>query len=119
MAGHDYYGIQIPGRGCCFVIKRGIPQTGRGKHHCRVKRRRIFFCREENLLEKQVAKDHATLLIALCVMVLAAAILPLLIGMPYLAGTAPVIGVIAYGWQNNRMMAYIEEHLYGDGVSRS
>lgn len=64
-------------------------------------------------------KDHATLLIALCVMVLAAAILPLLIGMPYLAGTAPVIGVIAYGWQNNRMMAYIEEHLYGDDVSRS
>lgn len=73
----------------------------------------------KNYWKNKWRKDHATLLIALCMMVLAAVILPLLIGMPYLASTAPVIGVIAYGWQNNRMMSYIEERMYGDGASRS
>ena len=59
-------------------------------------------------------KEHAALLIALCLIVLASAIIPFIIHRPYLAGLAPVIGVITYAWQNNRMMAYVEEHLYGD-----
>ena len=54
------------------------------------------------------------LLIGLCLIILAAAIIPVIIRRPYLAGLGPVIGVIGYAWQNNRMMAYVEERLYGD-----
>lgn len=59
-------------------------------------------------------KEHATLLIGLFLIILAAVVIPFIIHRPYLAGLAPVIGVIGYAWQNNRMMAYVEERLYGD-----
>lgn len=32
---------------------------------------------------------------------------------PLLAGLAPLAGAAAYGYQNNRMMAEVENRLYG------
>lgn len=58
-------------------------------------------------------REHLPLLAALALILLAAAAVPLLVGRPWLAGAAPVIGLVEYAWQNNKMMAYVEERLYG------
>ena len=57
--------------------------------------------------------DHMALLIILCLIVLAAAVLPIVFRRPTFCALSPIIGVIAYVWQNNRMMAYVEDRMYG------
>lgn len=58
-------------------------------------------------------REHRALLVCLALAVLALAAIPWLIRRPWLAGLTPLGGVIAYGYQNNRMMAYVEKQLYG------
>lgn len=58
-------------------------------------------------------REHKTLLACLALAVLALATVPWLIQRPWFAGLAPLGGVIAYGYQNNRMMAYVEKQVYG------
>ena len=57
--------------------------------------------------------DHVALLIILYLIVLAAAVLPVVFRRPTFCSLSPIIGVIAYVWQNNRMMAYVEDRMYG------
>lgn len=59
-------------------------------------------------------KEHIALLTALCFLFLAAAVVPFVLRRPYFAGLAPLIGVMVYAWQNNRMMAYVEDRLFGN-----
>lgn len=66
-------------------------------------------------------REHALLLALLLLgwLGLLAAVFFLLRGLgewrPLLGGLVCLLGVCAYGWQNNRMMAYVEGKLYGDG----
>ena len=39
-------------------------------------------------------------------------ILPFVLKKPYLVGLAPLIAVIEYGYQNNKMIIYVENNLY-------
>ena len=58
-------------------------------------------------------KDHRTGLIVMAVVVVAVTIiLPLLIAKPWFMGTFPVVALIFYAYQNNKMMAYVEDRLY-------
>ncbi|MBQ8162059.1 MAG: helix-turn-helix transcriptional regulator [Clostridia bacterium] len=57
-------------------------------------------------------EDHRALLALLILIVLLAVLLPFLLSKRDFAIAAPIIGMIAYAWQNNRMMAYVEEHLF-------
>lgn len=58
-------------------------------------------------------REHRGLLAGLAVIALGLLIVPWLLRRPWLAGLAPLACAIAYGYQNNRMMAYVENRLYG------
>ena len=45
-------------------------------------------------------------------MLIAVLILPFIIKKPLLTALSPLIAVIEYGYQNNKMMTYVENHLY-------
>ena len=58
-------------------------------------------------------REHRALLSGLAIVTLGFAVVPWLIHRPWLAGLAPLVGAVAYGYQNNRMMTYVENQLYG------
>lgn len=68
--------------------------------------------------KKKWRKEHIALLVLLIVLFAACVILPFALGKPYLLGLAPLIGAVEFGWQNNRMMIYVESNLY-DGEKNS
>lgn len=63
-------------------------------------------------------KEHIALLVLLILLFAAAVVLPFVLDKPYLLGLAPLIGAVEFGWQNNRMMIYVESNLY-DGSGNS
>ncbi len=67
--------------------------------------RRFYF-------KRKWRREHVALFILLAVILLAACALPFVIHRPWLIGAAPLIALIEYGYQNNRMMAYVEDCLY-------
>ena len=74
----------------------------------------VFSQREQRVYWKRKWRsDHKGLLIGLVALVAGFAVVPWLIHRPWLAGLAPLLGAAAYGYQNNRMMAYVENQLYG------
>lgn len=57
-------------------------------------------------------KEHVSLLIILGVILIAAIVLPFLLDKPWGIGVVPLVAAVEYGYQNNKMMAYVEKHLY-------
>ena len=57
-------------------------------------------------------REHIPLLVLLFLVFAASAILPFVLGRPALAALSPVIALIEYGFQNNRMMTYVEKSLF-------
>ena len=57
--------------------------------------------------------EHRARLVCLAVAVSGLLVVPWLIRRPLIAALAPLAGMAAYGYQNNRMMAYVENQLYG------
>ena len=62
--------------------------------------------------KKKWRKEHVALFIVLALIFIAACIIPFLLKQPWLVGLAPLIGFIEYGYQNNKMMTYVENCLY-------
>ena len=58
-------------------------------------------------------REHIALFALLALILAAAVILPLLANKTGYLGLAPMIALIEYGWQNNRMMSYVDDQLYG------
>ena len=63
---------------------------------------------------KKWRREHRAFLAALLLLPAAAVVLPLVFGRPLLAGLAPLIALLAYGYQNNRMMIWVESRLYDE-----
>ena len=63
-------------------------------------------------------KEHIALLVLLILLFAASVILPFALDKPYLLGLTPLLGAVEFGWQNNRMMIYVESNLY-DGEKNS
>ena len=62
--------------------------------------------------KKKWRREHISLFVILGLIWLAACFLPIILKKPGLLGFAPVIWIIEYGYQNNKMMAYVEHCLY-------
>ncbi len=62
--------------------------------------------------KKKWRKEHIALFVILALIPIAACIIPFLLHKPWFVGLAPVIALIEYGYQNNKMMAYVEDCLY-------
>ena len=73
------------------------------------------FSREEKMLylKRKWRKDHRTLLVMLVLIILVLLILCVYFKKKELIPVGVIAGVILYIGQNNRMMAYIEKHIYG------
>ena len=57
-------------------------------------------------------KEHIGLFLILGAVLLAAIILPFFFDRPGFLGLTPLIAVIEYAYQNNKMMIYVEKNLY-------
>ena len=64
-------------------------------------------------LIKRWRKEHIALFVLLTLLTVLAFVLPQLCGEPRLSGFAGLAAFLFYGWQNNRMMSYVEARLYG------
>lgn len=57
-------------------------------------------------------KEHLSLFVMMGLIVLAALILPFVFRKPLLICLSPFIAAIEHGYQNNKMMTYVENNLY-------
>ncbi|MGN1466769.1 MAG: transcriptional regulator [Ruminococcus sp.] len=62
--------------------------------------------------KKKWRKEHISLFIILLLILAASIVLPFVIDRPYFLGLVPLIAFIEYGYQNNKMMIYVEKNLY-------
>lgn len=62
--------------------------------------------------KKKWRREHKGLLVILLLLLAAAVILPFVFGKPYFVGIAPLIALVEYGYQNNKMMIYVESNLF-------
>ncbi len=57
-------------------------------------------------------KEHIPLFVILAFILILSIVLPLTFDRPLWLGASPLITLIEYGYQNNKMMIYVEEKLY-------
>ena len=57
-------------------------------------------------------KEHISLFIVLGSILIAALVLPFAVNKPWLLGMLPLIALLEYGYQNSRMMTYLENALF-------
>ena len=62
--------------------------------------------------KKKWRKEHILFFVILGLILAMFVILPFVLKKPYFVGLAPLIAVIEYGYQNNKMMIYVENNLY-------
>lgn len=62
--------------------------------------------------EKKWCKDHISLFVLLGLLLIAAAVLPFVFDRSWLVGLVPLLALAEYGYQNNKMMIYVEHCLY-------
>lgn len=62
--------------------------------------------------QKKWRKEHISLFAVLFLIFAMSIVFPLLGNKPSLLGAAPLVALIEYGYQHNRMMAYVERNLF-------
>ena len=62
--------------------------------------------------KKKWRKEHISLLVLLGVIFSLSILLPILFERVEFIGFAPLVGLIEYGYQNNKMMIYVEHNVY-------
>lgn len=62
--------------------------------------------------KKKWRREHVALFAILAAILIAAIMLPLVFHKPWLIGLVPLIAFVEYGYQNNKMMIYVENNLY-------
>ena len=67
--------------------------------------RKVYF-------KRKWRKEHIALFVILGLILIASAVIPLIIDKLWLISFSPVIALIEYGYQNNRIMIYVENQLY-------
>lgn len=62
--------------------------------------------------KKKWRREHIALFVILFLIFSAFIVFPFVFDKPYLVGLAPLAAFIEYGYQNNKMMIYVENNLY-------
>ncbi len=62
--------------------------------------------------KKKWRKEHISLFVLLGILLIASVVLPLVFGKPWFLGFVPLLAFVEYGYQNNKMMIYVEHCLY-------
>ena len=63
--------------------------------------------------KKKWRREHRGLLVFLFVLVAGTTVVLLVVRRAWLVGLAPLVALVAYGYQNNSMMRYVEKQLFG------
>ncbi len=66
----------------------------------------------KTFFKKKWRREHFSLFAVLALILIAAVVFPLVFHKPWLLGIAPLVALVEYGFQNNRMMVYVEKCLY-------
>lgn len=83
------------------------------KNIIKVSKTSIFTFEERKAyFKKKWLKDHRSLLVILILILIAAFVIPFIVGKPWLVGFVPLVAFIEYGYKNNTMMTYVENCLY-------
>lgn len=70
------------------------------------------FDERKSYYKKKWRKEHISLFVLLALILVLAFVLPFALGRPGLVGFVPLIAFVEYGYQNNKMMSYVEHCLY-------
>ena len=70
------------------------------------------FDERKTYFKKKWRKEHITLIVIIGCILMAALIIPFVIHKPWLTGLSPVLAVVGYCYQHNKMMVYVENKLY-------
>lgn len=70
------------------------------------------FEERKSYFKKKWRKEHILLYAILFLILAASIVLPFAFDRPYFVGLAPLIAFVEYGYQNNKMMIYVEKNLY-------
>ncbi len=62
--------------------------------------------------KKKWRRDHISLFVVLALILIATFVIPFILSKPWLVGLVPLIALIEYAYQNNKMMIYVENCLY-------
>ncbi len=76
------------------------------------KQNSFTFEEKRAFFKRKWRRDHIGLFILLGIILLASIIVPILLKFYWLVCFAPLIAMIGYIYQNNRMMIYVEAHLF-------
>lgn len=70
------------------------------------------FEERKDFFKKKWRKEHIGLFVVLFLILAVSAILPIIFEKPSFIGFVPLIAFMEYGYQNNKMMVYVETNLY-------
>lgn len=70
------------------------------------------FEEKKTFFKKKWRREHFSLFIILFLILAASIVLPFVFDRPWFAWLVPLIALIEYGYQNNKMMIYVEKNLY-------
>lgn len=87
------------------ILTADIPEETVSDNTFSFNERRAYFI-------KKWPKDHLLFLIIIAIIIAASLIIPFIIYKPWYIGFTPVISLVLYCYQNNRMMIYVEDNLY-------
>ena len=76
------------------------------------KKSSFSFEERKTYFKKKWRKEHASFFVLLGLIWLASLILPIIFKKPVWICLCPLIAIIEYAYQNNRMMIYVEHNLY-------
>lgn len=78
-----------------------------------LKDEKIFSLEErKTYFKKKWRKEHISLYVVMFLILAVSVVLPIVFDKPFFAGLAPIIALIEYGYQNNKLMIYVEKKIY-------
>jgi len=99
--------------------RSAVPAKAEGKSAKSQTSSRFSVEEQKKYLKRKWRREHVFLYAVFAVIFISAAVILIAVGKPWLMiPTAPVILLLFYGWQNNRMMTYVEDHIYADYPKR-
>lgn len=74
--------------------------------------RAFSFDERKKYFKKKWRKEHISLFVIMGLIFIAVTVVLFIIDKPWLMGISPATAIFEYGYQNNKMMAYVEKQLY-------
>lgn len=99
----------IPDEAFCKQTEKNLINTAKESAFSYEEKKKFWSCRWR--------REHISLFVLLALILATAVALPLLTNKPGYLGLVPLIAFFEYGWQNNKMMIYVENQINGEKQS--